>query len=105
MRSDVCFQASRFVFRVIGIILMILTGICQAITVILVGIVGVLLKALAVILSSVAVLLCFFTSFSGWNAMIVILIATVMFWLPEAAGAFLGGLVYLQRRIMDIFMN
>ncbi len=102
MRSDVSSPIGKLVFKAIKIILMILTGILQAVGVLLVGIGGVFLKAFAVILFAGAVLMCFLTSFSGWNAMIVILTATFMFWLPEAAGVFLGCIVFLQRRIAEL---
>jgi len=46
----------------------------------------------------------FCTSFSGGNAVIVILTATALFWLPELAGVLLAGLVLLQRKIADTFL-
>lgn len=101
MRSDVSSQVSKIVFKAIKIILMILTGVFQTVSVLLVGIGGAFLKAVAALLVVGAVLMCFLTSFSGWNAMIVILTATVIFWLPEVVGVFLGCIVFLQRRFLD----
>jgi hypothetical protein len=43
----------------------------------------------------------FCTLFSGGDAVIVVLTATALFWLPEFAGILLAGLVLLQREIAD----
>ena len=71
---------------------------------ILVGVGGVLAKALAIVMTAAAGVLFFCTSFSGGNAVIVILTATALFWLPELAGVLLAGLVLLQRKIADTFL-
>ena len=70
----------------------------------LVGVGGVLAKALAIVMTVAAGVLFFCTSFSGGNAVIVILTATALFWLPELAGVLLAGLVLLQRKIADTFL-
>ena len=55
----------------------------------------------AIIMTAAAGWLFFCTSFSGGNAVIVILTATALFWLPEFAGILLAGLASLQRKIAD----
>ncbi len=79
-------------------------GVIQAAALILVGVGGVLAKVLAIVMTAAAGVLFFCTSFSGGNAVIVILTATALFWLPELAGVLLTGLVLLQRKIADTFL-
>ena len=94
--------------RVLGkaaaVILLAAIGVIQAAALILVGVGGVLAKALAIVMTAAAGVLFFCTSFSGGNAVIVILTATALFWLPELAGVLLAGLVLLQRKIADPFL-
>jgi len=49
-------------------------------------------------------LLFFISDFSGLNALVVILLSTVMFWLPELSALVLVGLAFLQGKIADTFM-
>ena len=94
--------------RVLGkaaaVILLAAIGVIQAAALILVGVGGVLAKVLAIVMTAAAGVLFFCTSFSGGNAVIVILTATALFWLPELAGVLLAGLVLLQRKIADTFL-
>ena len=87
-----------------AVILLAAIGVIQAAALILVGVGGVLAKALAIVMTAAAGVLFFCTSFSGGNAVIVILTATALFWLPELAGVLLAGLVLLQRKIADTFL-
>ena len=80
---------------------MTVIGVIQAAALILVGVGGVLAKALAIIMTAAVGWLFFCTSFSGGNAVIVILTATALFWLPEFPGILLAGLALLQRKIAD----
>ena len=64
----------------------------------------VLVHMTGIVMTAAAGVLFFCTSFSGGNAVIVILTATALFWLPELAGVLLAGLVLLQRKIADTFL-
>ena len=78
--------------------------VLQAVGTLLVGIGGVVLKAAAVLMFGAAGLLFFISDFSGLNALVVILLSTVMFWLPELFALMLVGLAFLQGKIADTFM-
>ena len=90
--------------RVLGIIMIALIGVLQAVGTLLVGIGGVVLKVVAVLMFGAAGLLFFISDFSGLNALVVILLSTVMFWLPELFALVLVGLAFLQGKIADTFM-
>ena len=85
-------------------IMIALIGVLQAVGTLLVGIGGVVLKAAAVLMFGAAGLLFFISDFSGLNALVVILLSTVMFWLPELFALMLVGLAFLQGKIADTFM-
>ena len=78
--------------------------VLQAVGTLLVGIGGVVLKAAAVLMFGAAGLLFFISDFSGLNALVVILLSAVMFWLPELSALVLVGLAFLQGKIADTFM-
>ena len=97
-------QRNRIARRVIGIIMIAVIGVIQAIGTILVGVGGVVLKAASVLMFAAAGILFLFTDFSGINAMIVGLTSAGMFWLPEVLALVLVGLTFLQGRIVDAYM-
>ena len=101
MNTVTCLQGKRVLRKTAAFILMTVIGVIQAAALILVGVGGVLAKALAIIMTAAVGWLFFCTSFSGGNAVIVILTATALFWLPEFAGILLAGLASLQRKIAD----
>ena len=97
-------RSNRTARRVLGIIMIAMIGVLQAVGTLLVGIGGVVLKAAAVLMFGAAGLLFFISDFSGLNALVVILLSTVMFWLPELFALMLVGLAFLQGKIADTFM-
>ena len=66
---------------------------------------GLVLKALAVMMFGTAGILFFFADLPGMTALIVILTATGIFWVPELIGQLLVGTVFLQNKIADIFVR
>ena len=97
-------QRYRTARRVLGIIMIAVLGVIQAVGTILVGVGGIVLKAVSVLMFAAAGILFFFTDFSGLNAVVVALTSAVMFWLPELFVLVLVGLAFLQGRIADAFM-
>ena len=97
-------QKSRTARRVLGIIMIAVIGVIQAVGTMLVGVGGIVLKAVSVLMFAAAGILFLFTEFSGLNAVIVALMSAVMFWLPELIALLLVGLEFLQGRIADVFM-
>ena len=104
MNTVTSLQGKRVLGKAAAVILLAAIGVIQAAALILVGVGGVLAKALAIVMTAAAGVLFFCTSFSGGNAVIVILTATALFWLPELAGVLLAGLIFLQRKIADTFL-
>ena len=104
MNTVTSLQGKRILRKTAAVILMAALGVIQAVALILVGVGGVIAKALAIVMTAAAGLLFFCTSFSGGYAVIVILTATDLFWLPELAGVLLAGLVLLQRKITDTLL-
>ena len=101
MNTVMSLQGKRVLRKTAAVILMATIGVIQAAALVLAGVGGVLAKTLAIVMTAAAGLLFFCTSFSRGNAVIVILTATALFWLPEIAGVLLAGLVLLQRKIAD----
>ncbi len=97
-------RSNRTVRKVLGIIMIAVIGVLQAVGTFLVGIGAIVLKAAAVLIFGAAGLLFFISDFSGMNALAVILFSTVMFWLPELFALILVGLAFLQGKIADTFM-
>ena len=104
MNTVTSLQGKRVLGKAAAVILLAAIGVIQAAALILVGVGGVLAKALAIVMTAAVGVLFFCTSFSGGNAVIVILTATALFWLSELAGVLLAGLVLLQRKIADTFL-
>ena len=104
MNTVTSLQVKRDLGKAAAVILLAAIGVIQAAALILAGVGGVLAKALAIVMTAAAGVLFFCTSFSGGNAVIVILTATALLWLPELAGVLLAGLVLLQRKIADTFL-
>ena len=104
MNTVTSLQGKRVLGKAAAVILLAAIGVIQAAALILVGVGGVLAKALAIVMTAAAGVLFFCTSFSGGSAVIVILTATALFWLPELAGVLLAGLVLLQRKIADTLL-
>ena len=98
-------RRKRCLNKAIGISLMTLIGVIQAVITVFVGIGGLVLKALAVMLFGAAGILFFFADLPGMTALIVILTATGIFWVPELIGLLLVGTVFLQNKIADIFVR
>ena len=90
--------------RGIGIIMIAVIGVIQAVGTLLVGIGGIVLKAAAVLMFAAAGILFFFADLSGMNTLAVVLISTGMFWLPDLFALALVGLAFLQGRIADAFL-
>ena len=97
-------RSSRTARRVLGIIMIAVIGVLQAVGTLFGGIGAIVLKAAAVLMFGAAALLFFISDFSGLNALVVILLSTVMFWLPELFTLVLVGLAFLQGKIADTFM-
>ena len=97
-------RSNRTARRVLGIIMIALIGVLQAVGTLLVGIGGVVLKAAAVLMFGAAGLLFFISDFSGMNTLTVILISTFMFCLPELFALVLVGLASLQGKIAGTVM-
>ncbi len=102
--STIRSQRYRTARRVLGIIMIAVLGVIQAVGTILVGVGGIVLKAVSVLMFAAAGILFFFADFSGLNAVVVALTSAVMFWLPELLALVLVGLAFLQGRIADAFM-
>ena len=97
-------RRNRTARRVLGILMITVIGVIQAIGTLLVGVGGIVLKVAAILMFGAAGLFLFISDFSGMNTVAVILISTVMFWLPELFTLVLVGLAFLQGKISDAFM-
>ena len=93
---------TRAFIRLIGITLMIVIGIIQAVGTILTAMSTVILKGISAVMIFVTVLLLIFGLFSWTKTIIVLLIAGSMFWVPEGMAALVLGLCYVQARVMDL---
>ena len=97
-------RRNRTARRVLGILMITVIGVIQAIGTLLVGVGGIVLKVAAILMFGAAGLFLFISDFSGMNTVAVIMISTVMFWLPELLALVLVGLAFLQGRIADAFI-
>ena len=93
---------TRAFIRLIGIALMLVIGVIQAVGTILTAMSAVILKGISAVMIFVTVLLLIFGLFSWTKTLIVLLIAGSMFWVPEGMAAVVLGLSYVQGMLMDL---
>ena len=93
---------TRAFIRLIGITLMIVIGIIQAVGTILTAMSAVILKGISAVMILVTVLLLIFGLFSWTKTLIVLLIAGIMFWVPDLLAAAIFGLSAVQAKLMDL---
>ena len=93
---------TRAFIRLIGITLMIVIGIIQAVGTILTAMSAVILKGISAVMIFVTVLLLIFGLFSWTKTLIVLLIAGIMFWVPDLLAAAIFGLSAMQAKLMDL---
>ena len=93
---------TRVFIRLVGITLMLVIGVIQAVGTILTAMSAVILKGISAVMIFVTVLLLIFGLFSWTKTLIVLLIAGSMFWVPEGMAAIVLGLSYVQARVMDL---
>ena len=97
-------RRNRTARRVLGILMITVIGVIQAVGTLIVGVGVMVIKGAAILMFGASGLLFFISDFSGMNTLAVILISAVMFWLPELFALVLVGLAFLQGRIADAFM-
>lgn len=93
---------TRVFIRLVGITLMLVIGVIQAVGTILTAMSAVILKGISAVMIFVTVLLLIFGLFSWTKTLIVLLIAGSMFWVPEGMAAVVLGLSYVQGMLMDL---
>ena len=93
---------TRVFIRLVGITLMLLIGVIQAVGTILTAMSAVILKGISAVMIFVTVLLVIFGLFSWTKTLIVLLIAGIMFWVPDLLAAAILGLSAMQAKLMDL---
>ena len=93
---------TRAFIRLIGIALMLVIGVIQAVGTILTAMSAVILKGISAVMIFVTVLLLIFGLFSWTKTLIVLLIAGSMFWVPDLLAAAIFGLSAVQAKLMDL---
>ena len=93
---------TRVFIRLVGITLMLVIGVIQAVGTILTAMSAVILKAISAVMIFVTVLLLIFGLFSWTKTLIVLLIAGIMFWVPDLLAAAIFGLSAMQAKLMDL---
>ena len=93
---------TRAFIRLIGITLMFVIGVIQAVGTILTAMSAVILKGISAVMIFVTVLLLIFGLFSWTKTLIVLLIAGSMFWVPYLLAAAIFGLSAVQAKLMDL---
>ena len=88
--------------RLVGITLMLVIGVIQAVGTILTAMSAVILKGISAVMIFVTVLLLIFGLFSWTKTLIVLLIAGIMFWVPDLLAAAIFGLSAMQAKLMDL---
>lgn len=83
------------------ILVMAAFGAVQLAGSLIVGVGTIILKGLGVTLAIASGILLFSGAFSGGNLIVVLIITTLMFWLPELAQAVLVGLKILEAKLID----
>ena len=83
---------TRVFIRLVGITLMLVIGVIQAVGTILRAMSAVILKGISAVMIFVTVLLLIFGLFSWTKTLIVLLIAGIMFWVPDLLAAAIFGL-------------
>ena len=93
---------TRVFIRLVGITLMLLIGVIQAVGTILTAMSAVILKGISAVMIFVTVLLVIFGLFSWTKTLIVLLIAGSMFWVPDLLAVVIFGLSAVQAKLMDL---
>ena len=93
---------TRVFIRLVGITLMLVIGVIQAVGTILTAMSAVILKGISAVMIFVTVLLLIFGLFSWTKTLIVLLIAGIMFWVPDLLAAAILGLSTMQAKLMDL---
>ena len=93
---------TRVFIRLVGITLMLVIGVIQAVGTILTAMSAVILKGISAVMIFVTVLLLIFGLFSWTKTLIVLLIAGSMFWVPDLLAAAIFGLSAMQAKLMDL---
>ena len=93
---------TRVFIRLVGITLMLVIGVIQAVGTILTAMSAVILKGISAVMIFVTVLLLIFGLFSWTKTLIVLLIAGIMFWVPDLLAAAIFGLSAMQAKLMDL---
>lgn len=93
---------TRVFIRLVGITLMLVIGVIQAVGTILTAMSAVILKGISAVMIFVTVLLLIFGLFSWTKTLIVLLIAGSMFWVPDLLAAAIFGLSAVQAKLMDL---
>ena len=93
---------TRVFIRLVGITLMLVIGVIQAVGTILTAMSAVILKGISAVMIFVTVLLLIFGLFSWTKTLIVLLIAGSMLWVPDLLAAAIFGLSAMQAKLMDL---
>ena len=93
---------TRVFIRLVGITLMLVIGVIQAVGTILTAMSAVILKGISAVMIFVTVLLLIFGLFSWTKTLIVLLIAGIMFWVPDLLAAAIFGLSAVQAKLMAL---
>ena len=93
---------TRVFIRLVGITLMLVIGVIQAVGTILTAMSAVILKGISAVMIFVTVLLLIFGLFSWTKTLIVLLIAGIMFWVPDLLAAAIFELSAVQAKLMDL---
>jgi hypothetical protein len=93
---------TRVFIRLVGITLMLVIGVIQAVGTILTALSVVILKGISAMMIFVTLLLLIFGLFSWTRTLVVLAIAGSMFWVPEVLAATVLGLSVVQARLMNL---
>ena len=102
MKINRSINVKTMIMWVARIIVMVAFGAVQLAGSLIVGVGTIILKGLGVILAIASGMLFFSGAFSGGNLIVVLVISTLMFWLPELAQAALIALTILEAKLIDM---
>ena len=93
---------TRVFIRLVGVTLMLVIGVIQAVGTIITAISAVILKGISALMIFTTILLLFFGLFTWTRTLVVLAIAGSMFWIPELLAAVVFGLSAVQAKLMDL---
>ncbi len=102
MKTNKSLNVKTMIMWVARILVVSAFGILQLGGSLIVGVGAIILKGMGVILAIASGILFFSGAFSGGNLIVVMIVSTLIFWLPELAQAALIALTILETKLIDI---